>query len=721
MTNKSTNFKRVALAVVAALGVGLLSAGPSAQATPIAASLTIDSASTKASTVTAGDTATASMKTTFTTESTYDSVVVRTTCLTPSGAACGQNGPGTQSFDIDFYWTATPDSATGTSVSDGSKVTSLGAGASAFTQNSGDSIVVSNSGTGAATSFTWNAKARTTTSTTAGTYAITFYLQGSNNGAAATAANANSQTVTWNVTVSALSTTVASIVTYVGSTAASGTISAASAQALYYRDNAVYTGAKESSIVFATTAADAQSPRAAGVVYGFAANSAGETFTATGTVNICSSGCAVTAVIEGPGLLTKDTLNAGTPTKSVTVTYYNGASGQSNKGDTLTVYSDGTAGTSTLKFYSGITLLKSVSLVFTGAPASATSVSLTDTYVANTTTTLRAVIKDAGGNALTAGTVYVYASDTWVVSSGATSTNAAQFTQLAAGVKKTVTDGTSTGQCAGYDATLGRFSCSITVRDSGTATLVFRDSWTVAASTWASDPVIVYGRGLAASYAISFDKATYTPGELAVITIKGTDLAGNPATGGASMSLVYSLGLGNGGSTVKAGSKAAASLATNTYGPNKVIGSGAYYDSETFVVYMPMTTGTLTVTGSSVPASTSATQGTVNYTASAVVSDPVQTAQNTAIANAQAAADAATDAALQAIDAANAATDAANLAAEAADAATVAAQESKDAADAATAAVESLATQVATLMAALQAQITSLANVVAKIAKKVKA
>jgi len=721
MTNKSTSFKRIALAVVAALGVGLLSAGPSAQATPIAASLTIDSASTKASTVTAGDTATASLKTTFTTESTYDSVVVRTTCLTPAGSTCGQNGPGTQSFDIDFYWSATPDSATGTVVRDGSKVTQL-AGADVFAQNSGDSVVVSNSGSGAATSFTFNAKARTTTSTTAGTYAITFYLQGSNNGAAATAANANSQSVTWNVTVSALSTTVASIVTYVGSTSASGTIAAASAQALYYRDNAVYTGAKESSIVFATTAADAQSPRAAGVVYGFAANSAGETATATYTVNICASGCAVTAVIEGPGLLTKDTLNTGTPTKSVTVTYYNGASGQSNKGDTLTVYADGTAGTSTLKFYNGVTLLKSVSLVFTGASASATSVSLTDTYVANTSTSVRAIIKDAAGNALTSGTVYVYASDTWVVSSGATSTNAAQFTQLAAGVKKTVTDNAATGQCAGYDSTLGRFSCAITVRDSGTATLVFRDSWTVAASTWVSDPVTVYGRGLAAAFAISFDKTTYAPGELAIMTIKGTDLAGNPATGSKnSMTLLYSLGLGNGGASVKAGSKAAASLASNTYAPNKVIGTGAYVDSETFVVYMPSTAGTLTVTGTTVPESTSASQATVTYTASVAISDPVQAAQNTAISNAQAAADAATDAALQAIDAANAATDAANLAAEAADAATVAAQESKDAADAATAAVESLATQVATLMAALQAQITSLANVVAKIAKKVKA
>ncbi|NBO56204.1 MAG: hypothetical protein EBU84_16795, partial [Actinobacteria bacterium] len=445
-----------------------------------------DAASTKASSITAGDTATATLKTTFTTESTYDSVVVRTTCLTPSGAACGASTSRqdvTPFVDIDFYWSATTDSATGTTTArfNGNDATSTETSVAgvtvfsnqqdskvAFVQNNGDSMVVGNTAA-AATSFTWSAKFRTTTNTPIGTYAITFYLQGSNNGAAATAANANSQSVTWNVTVSALSTTVTGLTTYVGSVDKSGTIAAASAQALYWRDNAVYQSAKESAIVLATTAADAQTPRAAGVVYGFATNAAGETRTAgylTGAtgVNICASGCALTAVIEGgPGLLTKDTLNTGTAVKSTTVTYYNGASSTSNKGDTLTVYADGTAGTSTLKFYNGSTVVKSITLVFTGAPASATSVSLNETAVVigSTTSTLRAVIKDAGGNALTSGTVYVWASDTNVVRSGAVSSAAAQYTQFAAGAQ-----GSTAGRCTNYSATLGMFSCAVTfIRD----------------------------------------------------------------------------------------------------------------------------------------------------------------------------------------------------------------------------------------------------------------
>jgi hypothetical protein len=587
-----------------------------------------------------------------------------------------------------------------------------------FTQNVGDSIVVSNAA-GAATSFTFSAKARATTSAALGTYAITFYLQGSNNGAAATAANANSQSVTWNVTVSALSTTVAGLTTYVGSVNGSGTIAAASAQALYYRDNAVYQTAKESAIVLATTAADAQTPRAAGVVYGFATNAAGETRTAgylTGAtgVNICASGCALTAVVEGgPGLLTKDTLNTGTASKSVTVTFYNGASSTSNQGDTLTVYADGTAGTSTLKFYNGSTVVKSITLVFTGAPASATSVSLADTAVAvgatgtATNTTLRAVIKDAGGNALTSGTVYVWASDTSVVRTGAVSSAAAQYTQAAAGVA-----GSTAGRCTNYDATLGMFSCTVGIADTGTSTLLFSDSWTVAASSWTSSAVTVAGHGRASTYAITFDKTSYNAGEQAVITVTGKDLKGNAASAQKSALVVTtSLGLGNSGSSLVTSTRGIQTFTSvAAYQPRKVVGGSTYETSETFVVLMPASSGTFKVTVKTTPESTSSTQAEVEYTGSVVITNPAEEA-----------ALAASDAAAEAIDAANAATDAANLAAEAADAATVAAEEARDAADAATAAVEELATQVATLMAALKAQITTLANTVAKIAKKVKA
>jgi hypothetical protein len=727
MIDKSINFKRIALAVVVALGFGVLAVAPSAQATVIGETLTVGGSTTSTSaSITAGDTATTTLKSSFTAENANDSVVVKTSCLTPSGAVCGSN------LDIDFYWSKTTDSATGTTVravtgpsgGDTDIVTGLASDTvtPAFTLNSGDSLAVRAAGAGSAASFTFNAKARSTTSSAPGVYTITFWTQASASGAAA-AANSNSKTVYWYVTVSALSKTVASLNTYVGSKNASGTIAAAITQAKYWRE---YSGAmqssKDSGIVAATTAADAQNPAAVGVVYAYGLNSAGETYTSNYTVNICASGCAITAVIEGgPGLVSQGA-NGGTAAKSASLTLTNDATATS---ETVTVWADGTPGTSTLKFYNGSVLLKSISLKFTGAPASST-ISLSDTSVAVGTATnsyLQGSVKDSGGNALVAGTVYVFASDTNVVRSGAVSTNADQYTQIAAG-----TTGSTAGRCTNYDTTLGQFKCSLIIGDTGTATLVFRDSWTVAASSWVSSAVTVTGYGKAASYALSFDKTSYNVGELAVVTVKGTDLAGRSATASkAAITYSTNISLGNGGSSLATSSNGSQAITSvSAYAPKTF--AGALQASETFVVLMPATSGTLTLKLTTVPESVSSTQQPVDYTASVTVVNPLEAVIKTQVDAAKAeataataAADAATDAALQAIDAANAATDAANLAAEAADAATVAAEEAKDAADAATAAVEALATQVATLMAALQAQIRSLANTVAKIAKKVKA
>jgi hypothetical protein len=209
---------------------------------------------------------------------------------------------------------------------------------------------------------------------------------------------------------------------------------------------------------------------------------------------------------------------------------------------------------------------------------------------------------------------------------------------------------------------------------------------------------------------LSFDKATYAPGEKAQLRVLVKDEAGLqlPAT---TVTSAFAAVL----SPSKSFGANSASLTSSTTATISGITSAAAdlnAGHQTYVVYMPNQAGAITVSG--VGGSGLAAAGRVAVSATATV---VDTSNDTVIA----AADAATDAAAEAIDAANAATDAANLAAEAADAATVAAEEARDAADAATAAVEALATEVATLMAALKAQITTLANTVAKIAKKVKA
>ena len=676
-----TSFKRIAFAVVVTLSLGMLGTAPTNAGTIIGETMTVaGSSSTASNSIAQGETATVSVVNTFTPEVVNDSIVVMTSCAAPAGASCYNM--------LDFFWTSTTDSTTNAigGVFDGS--------GTSFVQNTDDSFTVASSVAGQAVRFTSSLKFRAAADATAGVYTVTVYTKRSNAGAAA-AVNSASPSITWTVTVTAQNTTFSALNIY---------ITPSLAQSGYWA-NTMATS-KDSAVV----ASNGKNPltgivtnAAVAYINVNAKNALGETTTVAGT-NICATPCEITATVtNGPGVLylSNGTAVAGVKTLA-TFRTDNSVTGAAN--ETLVVASDGTAGTATITFYNGTTSVGTASVTFTGTPASATSVSLSDTSVAISSSSVAglvsAVIKDSAGNALPTGsTVYVFASDTKVVSAGANSTTAAQYTQLAAGVT-----GPTAGACTGGTVVGGRYSCALTISDTGTSTIVFRDSWTVAASTWVSDAVTVTGLGIeASSVAVAFDKASYQAGELAIITITVKDRAGNAEASTTGFTEVNSsMSLGNTLGTSTQGAISAVATTRGNYAPR-----GAESGVETRVVYMPGTSGTVTFN--------------IKYTPSTVLDDVLTTATASAVVTnpAQEAAEAANDAAAEAIDAANAATDAANLAAEAADAATVAAEEARDAADAATAAVEELATAVATLMAALKAQVTTLANTVAKIAKKV--
>jgi hypothetical protein len=320
-----------------------------------------------------------------------------------------------------------------------------------------------------------------------------------------------------------------------------------------------------------------------------------------------------------------------------------------------------------------------------------TTVSYTGTY--SETATIYAYAKDSAGNLVTTSgpgrTVYLYSSDTAVVGD-------INGSSLASGRVGAI--------CAGPTAT-GLWTCTADVKESGTATLTVRDSSTVTLSTLSSNITFTITGNTLKTVSAAFDKANYTPGERAVITLTGKDTQGKALSGigvntkayASAFSFVNTSALGVTASavnpycgTVGVSGTGCATVTTTSFTPYKET------SVETRVVTMPTTAGAVTYEFRD-------SAGLVLATLSATVVDPTKDA-----------ADAATDAALEATDAAYAAQDAAQLAAEAADAATAAAE-------AATAAVEDLATQVASLFADLQKQITTLANVVAKIAKKVKA
>jgi len=670
--SKKTFFKRLSLGVIAALGFGLLST-PSAQAVLLTNSLTISSAT--ASTTT-NDTATVSATIRFSGTNAAavagDSVTLRYTC-DYTGSVTGTTCPVLRGYQDQLADTVNVQLKGVGYIGAHQDISSAGWTESLHTASSSAKSVVPLKGT----------------FLQVGTYVYSFYMNknGTVSGSGDLLNTSSSGTVytTWTVTVTApsLNATDGSANVYISSDTATAMLNRLSQLT-----------ATDSGIV--ASRGSASDPGLVGYAYVVVKNSAGDTDVLTATTRFPVED-SVTVTVGGPGLVRAGGMGAN-PAKSATLNVSNRSI--FNATETLAIYNDGTAGTMTLTFSKGSKTLATKTVTFFGTPASVVA-NLSDTYTSLAgTVTLSGQVKDSGSNVLSAGTVYIFSSDT----------------SIAGSVPTTAVFGQTGHRCTTFTGTTAatyRLSCGITLTDTGVVTLTVGDSWTVAGSSWTSTGVELTITGnTIASATVSFDKATYAPGERGVITITTKDVAGRLNASGATGTLAaaYSNYTLTGSTTLPF---RGTSSSDNTYGTTM----SRYGDTgvETRVVTMPTINADLTYT-IEVPGFGTGVLPT-KVTATAKVVDP----NSVAIAASTAAAEAATDAAAEAIDAANAATDAANLAAEAADAATVAAEEARDAADAATAAVEELATQVATLMAALKAQITTLANTVAKIAKKVKA
>ena len=671
--SKKTFFKRLSLGVIAALGFGLLST-PTAQAVRLTNSLTLSSATGTATTFDSAS-VTVTLRQTST-QAGQDSMTVRVSCDAPTGATC----PALQG-----YQDASADTLNvnvGGTTGNGFTYRGIGAWTDISTNGWSESQVAASSSMRSAISV------KAVSFPAAGTYTYTIYATG--NGGASDVITGTS--TTWTVTVTSPSTNAAngSAIVFISSDAVTASVNRSNFLA--------YSSGTDSAIV--VSKGTVATPVLVGYSLVNLKNEAGDTRVAVGSGFLAIQD-SVTVTASGPGLISVD---AGTTkAKSATMSTTNARTGNYiYPTETLTIWSDGTAGAMTITYSKGSKTLATKTVTFYGDPASVVA-NLSDTFTSLAgTVTLSGQVKDSGANVLSAGTVYIFSSDT----------------AIAGSVPTTAVFGQTGHRCTTFTGTTAatyRLSCGITLTDTGVVTLTVGDSWTVAGSSWTSTGVELTITGnTVASATVAFDKATYAPGERAVITITTKDIAGRLNANGATGTLAAAFS-----SYTLTGSTSLPYRGTSTSSSDITYSTTLtpYKDSgvETRVVTMPTigadVTYTIHVPGFGVGSTPTP------VTATAKVVDP----NATAIAGSTAAAEAATDAAAEAIDAANAATDAANLAAEAADAATVAAEEARDAADAATAAVEELATQVATLMAALKAQITTLANTVAKIAKKVKA
>jgi len=708
MTNKSTSFKRLALALVAALGFGILSTGPSA-ALLSAATTTLSSSATAVS-VTVGETASVTLTVNFTSTAVQESVNIITSAA-PSNVTATFRGLTTDSINV----------RTGVGIEANQAVTAPFI-FSVFGNNNPDSHVTAAS-TGmyipssAASSTPLSVQAKVTlnlvaaTNASAGVTDMSITLRGIAAGVAT-----NYQVVNLRVTVLAtdIEATAAKSKLYVNKAICNDGLCTSKTNS----GGSAFAIEADSTLVVSSNAPSSggtMSYTAVGYMFGIFNNAADTKTTTSGSVT-----GTLTVSLSGPGMLSS--VNTSTKAKSLTLTA---------SSDTITIWSDGTAGTATITGYIGSTALTQAAktVVFFGKVA---SVTLSETTVASRhggaalssdasdslivgTNLVTFTMKDAAGNAVTSTSLntnglFCTISDTSIVQTG-TGSGAAALRNYEA---PTVT-------------AAGVGSCDLVVRKAGSVTITVSDDSVVANSTFSAAKTLTFAKAVNGETkgigTIAFDKTTYNIGEKATITITvlnadkavpGQLLNGGDAYTTASVfpTLIQSREFSSVGTTATGGSLGFGSGRTEK--SISLTGSSFVAGVETYVVYMPTIAGDLTLTGFT-------TDGTYDTATAVSVTLKVVDPNAALIAASQAAAEAATDAAAEAIDAANAATDAANLAAEAADAATVAAEEARDAADAATAAVEELATQVATLMAALKAQITTLANTVAKIAKKVKA
>jgi len=275
---------------------------------------------------------------------------------------------------------------------------------------------------------------------------------------------------------------------------------------------------------------------------------------------------------------------SGSVGKQVTLAYTGGA-------NYYGIFSDGTAGTAVITVKSAsVTFANKTVVFYAAAPTSITLTPLNTVPGVGTTTAFTAVAKDANG-AVWGGALAVY-SDTLA----------------------TISD-TGTA-CTSLVSTKGYHVCTVTGVVAGTAKVTVRDSSLAIASSALS---LTISSETAATAKLSWDKASYAPGEKAYLFIDVLSSTGKSVPSStyanlfASGGITLSTAAGNGSDTVTAviewtdKTEASAGIGTGTV-------PRAYY-----TIYMPSTGGVLKASatgGTSLPLA-----GQVAISASATVTD----------------------------------------------------------------------------------------------------
>jgi hypothetical protein len=555
-----TNFKRIALVAVAALGMGVLSSVPSNAA--IIGVPTITTANGTATVQKSDTTTAASIAVKFNANSTNDSVSITVTLGSKPSGAVGST---------DSILATASDTATSTGGAHLLSINDVGALAATF--SGADSITVSSNtqvlnaaATGqVAGKFLYHLD--TGLVRTAGTYTLDYYTTVYSGGAAVTTSAAFGQIT---------------IVVTDGTAAVAGAVSAAgtSTAIMYGGSSYVYTGTVDSS-VSAVNTPSSSTPSAVIRVTQKQADGTASRESITATISIGNVGS--TSAASGKN-----------------VTFVANANGVNDIG----IFADGTSGVATIT-------IKTTSVTFTNKQITwySTSVDKIEGVVlgkvigSSAASAILAKAYDATGNQIIDNTsVYAYSSNLDVIATGGTAA-------------------APTGTACSYSAVYGGQICSLTGSADGTANITLRNKSTAALSTKASAALaLTVNTQAVAKVSLAFDKATYAPGEAAYIRVVAVDAAGKnvgPSTGYTNLlatgGITSNIAFGNGSETTTAISPA---LGFTTASGN---GFASDVAIALYKVYMPYNGGTVKITatgGSALPLA-----GQVAVSATATVTD----------------------------------------------------------------------------------------------------
>ena len=277
-----------------------------------------------------------------------------------------------------------------------------------------------------------------------------------------------------------------------------------------------------------------------------------------------ASSDSLTVEISGAG-----TLGSGTPTDTA-----RGRNLTVKVGDSVTVWTDGNAGVGTITIKSSTSgaLLATKTVTFTDVfskfAKETAAVAILGTSARNAVTF---VVQDSVSNTLSAlaatTTLTAFSSDATIATAG------------------TVTYANDSG------------TVSVTGVKAGTVTITVGNGSTLALSTIKSAPVTVrVGSTSIASVKVAFDKASYSIGEKALITVTPLDSLGLPTVPSA-LANTFAAGLALKEDKLFSQNALLVDSTTVTFADATSATAGTTAGSATYTVYMPLTSGTVKVTG----------------------------------------------------------------------------------------------------------------------------